>query len=57
MAITNRCAAGRETPRTNIQSKHAHGNSPGNRVYGQTKFEILISKTKYSQLSNIVFRT
>ena len=37
MTITNSCAAGREMPRTNNQSRYIHhGHSPGDRVYGQT---------------------
>ena len=36
MAITNSCATGRELPRTKNQSKYIHGNSPGDRIYGQT---------------------
>ena len=36
MGIANSCAAGREIPRTKNQSTYIHGNSPGDRVYGQT---------------------
>ena len=40
MTITNSCAAGRERPRTNNQSKHIHAKFPGDRVYGQTALKI-----------------
>ena len=55
IAITNNCVEGKEMPRTNIQSKHIHGKSPGDRGYGQTAFEILISKTKYSHCRTSYF--
>ena len=58
MAMTKSCAVGRGMSRTKNQSKYIHGNSPGDRIYGQTKFETLIletrlvtNRTSYSGLS------